>query len=363
MSPQKITHQAEKIRNLIIEDDLEAAFKILMELAKNADGNYTDTTINLSQDYTQLTNKVHSGFLTPIQAETSRNVLIDNMLKLTREIENNNPNNVIPTPKPQPEPPAPVSTNLNKILLGVLGIGILGVLVFFLMGGEEEKKPEVIPIVDVCEQTIDEGKTAFKNGDLDKAERIFITAKDACENSIESDKWLERVEIMRKRNATKEELINSPTTKPEKKITEKPRQNITPPPVKKPEISLEPEVEKKEKSEGITPVRPTFPEESVDNRAVYVSYRKKGDKAFKAKDYVNAYKNYEQAKAIDPTSEIRGKLEATRDLCYRQFFSAGMDDYNVQQYESALKDFKQAQYYKDFAQVKGMIRRCETALE
>jgi tetratricopeptide (TPR) repeat protein len=368
MSPQKITQQVEKIRNLIIEDDLEAAFKILMELAKNADGNYTNITINLNQDYTQLTDKVRSGFLTPIQATTSKNVLIDNMLKLTDEIENNNSNKVIPDPKPKPEPSAPASNNLSKILLGVLGLGIIGALAFFLMSGEEEITSEVTPTVDVCAQTIDEGKTAFKDGDLDKAERIFITAKDACADKAESDKWLERVEIMRQRNAAKEETTSTITPpKQEEKPREKPKQNVrqntTQQPVKEPEISLKPEIEKEDKSEGITPVRPTFPDESVDNRAVYISYRKKGDKAFKAKDYVNAYKNYKQAKAIDPTSEIRGKLEATRDLCYRQFFSAGMDDYNVQQYKAALKDFKQAQYYKDFAQVQGMIRRCETALE
>ncbi len=368
MSPQKITQQAEKIRNLIIEDDLEVAFEILMELAKKADGNYWDESLNLNQDYTKLTNETRSGFLTPIQAETNRNLLIDKMLKLTRLIENNNPNEAkpIPTVTKTVEVTNPPTNNFNKILLGILGVGIIGALAFFLMSGEEEPQPqpEVIPTIDICIQTIDEGKIAFKDGDLDKAERIFITAKDACTDKTESDKWLERVEIMRKRNAAKEEVItNVPTTKPEEKITEKPRQNTTRPPVKEPEISLEPEEEKEDKSEGITPVRPTFPDESVDSRAVYVSYRKKGDKAFAAKDYVNAYEIYKQAKAIDPTSEIRGKLEATRDLCYRQFFSAGMDDYNVQQYKAALKDFKQAQYYKDFSQVKGMIRRCETALE
>ena len=362
MLPQKITQQAEKIRNLIIEDDLEVAFEILMELAKKADGNYWDESLNLNQDYTKLTNEIRSGFLTPIQAETNTNLLIDKMLKLTRLIENNNPNEVKPTAPVQDifitsNPPA---NNLNKILLGILALGIISVLAFFLTRGEEELPPEVIPTIDVCTQTIDEGKTAFKNGDFDKAERIFITAQDACTDKTESDKWLERVEVMRQRNAAKEEIpINIPPTRQEEKATEKPKQK----PVKKPEISLEPEVEKENKSEGITPVRPTFPDESVDNRAVYISYKKKGDKAFAAKDYVNAYEIYKQAKAIDPTSEIRGKLEATRDLAYRQFFSAGMDDYNMEQYKEALKDFKKAQYYKDFSQVKGMIRRCETALE
>lgn len=374
MSPQKITQQAEKIRNLIIEDDLEVAFEILMELAKKADGNYWDESLNLNQDYTKLTNEIRSGFLTPIQAETNRNLLIDKMLKLTRSIENNNPNEARPTPAATEkstitktiEVSNPPANNFNKTLLGILGVGIIGALAFFLMSGEEkpQPQPEVIPTIDICIQTIDEGKTAFKNGDFDKAERIFITAKDACTDKTESNKWLERVEIMRKRNAAKEEVItNVPTTKPEEKIIEKPRQNTTRPPVKKPEISLEPEIEEEDKSRVITPVRPTFPDERIDNRAVYVSYRKKGDKAFAAKDYVNAYEIYKQAKAIDPTSEISGKLEATRDLCYRQFFSAGMDDYNVQQYKEALKDFKKAQYYKDFAQVQGMIRRCETALE
>ncbi len=362
MSPQKITQQAEKIRNLIIEDDLEVAFEILMELAKKADGNYWDESLNLNQDYTKLTNEVRSGFLTPIQAETNRNLLIDKMLKLTRSIENNNPNEAkpIPTVTKKIEVLNPPANNFNKILVGLLALGIIGALAFFLMRGEEEPLPEVTPTIDICAQTIDEGKTAFKDGDLDKAERIFITAKDACTDKTESDTWLERVEIMRARNAPKEEVItNIPTTKPEEKITKKPRQQ----PVKEPEISLEPEVEKEDKSEGITPVRPTFPDERIDNRAVYVSYRKKGDKAFAAKDYVNAYEIYKQAKVIDPTPEIRGKLEATRDLCYRQFFSAGMDDYNVQQYKEALNNFKKAQYYKDFSQVKGMIRRCETALE
>ena len=374
MSPQKITQQAEKIRNLIIEDDLEIAFEILMELAKKANGNYWDESLNLNQDYTKLTNEIRSGFLTPIQAETNQNLLIDKMLKLTRLIENNNPNEVKPvTPTNETStinktievknPPA--ANSFNKILLGILGIGILGTLAFLFLGNKEVVvQPDITPTIDVCAQTIEEGKTAFKNGDLDKAERIFITAHDACTDKIESDKWLERVEIMRQRNAAKEEeTTNVPITKPEEKIIEKPKQNTTRPPVKEPEISLEPEVEKEDKSEGITPVRPTFPEESVDSRAVYISYRKKGDKAFAAKDYVNAYEIYKQAKAIDPTSEVRGKLEATRDLAYRQFFSAGMDDYNVQQYKNALKDFKKAQYYKDFSQVQGMIRRCETALE
>lgn len=361
MSPQKITQQAAKIRNLIIENELESAFEILMQLAEKVDGNYWDESINLNQDYTKLTNEVRSGFLTPIQAETNKNLLIDKMLKLTKLIESNN--HAGPMPPPRPAPPAN-NNNLSKILLGVLGVCIIGALAFFLMSGEEEMPPEVTPTVDVCTQTIDEGKTAFKDGDLDKAERIFITAKDACDDKAESDKWLERVEIMRQRNAAKEETTTTITPpKQEEKPREKPRQNIRQEPVKEPEISLEPEIEKEDKSEGITPVRPTSPDESVDNRAVYVSYRKKGDTAFAAKDYVNAFKNYEQAKAIDPTSEIRGKLEATRDLCYRQFFSAGMDDYNVHEYEAALKDFKKAQYYKDFAQVKGMIRRCETALE
>lgn len=372
MSPQKITQQAEKIRNLITEDELETAFKILMELAKDANGNYWDESIKLSQDYTELTNETRSGFLTPIQADTKQNLLIDKMLKLTRLIENNNPNETKPTPPIKDtstitktvEVSNPPTNNLSKILLGILGLGIIGALAFFLTRGEEEIPPEVLPTIDICAQTIDEGKTAFKNGDLDKAERIFITAQDACTEKTESDKWLERVEIMRQRNAAKEETTTIiPPAKQEEKATEKPRQNTTKPPVRKPEISLEPEVEKEDKSEGITPVRPTFPEESVDNRAVYISYRKKGDKAFAAKDYVNAYEIYKQAKAIDPTLEIRGKLETTRDLCYRQFFSAGMDDYNIQQYKAALKDFKQAQYYKDFSQVKGMIRRCETALE
>jgi len=356
MSPQKITQQTEKIRNLIIEDDLEVAFKILMELAKKADGNYWDESLNLNQDYTKLTNEVSRGFLTPIQAATNRNLLIDKMLKLTHKIEGNNP-----SPNPKPSPPVPTkNNNLSKILFSVLGIGILGALAFFLFGKEEEIQPELPPAVDICAQTIDEGKAAFKDGDLDKAERIFITALDACTDKTESNKWLERVEIMRQRNAEKEVKRD---IKQEEKIREKPKTNTNRQPIREVKIPTEPEVEKEDKSRTITPIKPTFPDESVDNRAVYVSYRKKGDKAFAAKNYVDAYELYKQAKAIDPTSEIRGKLEATRDLCYRQFFSAGMDDYNVQEYQAALEDFKKAQYYKDFAQVKRMIRRCETALE
>ncbi|MGK0365829.1 MAG: tetratricopeptide (TPR) repeat protein [Saprospiraceae bacterium] len=366
MSPLKITQQAEKIRNLIIEDDLESAFEILMELAKKADGNYWDESLNLNQDYTKLTNETRSGFLTPIQAETNRNLLIDKMLKLTRLIENNNPNEEKPIPAAKETSTitktievhtSPATNNLSKILLGVLGISIFGALVFFLFGNEEVVQPEIRPTMDVCIQTMDEGKTAFKNGDLDKAERIFITAKDACADKAESNKWLERVEVMRQRNAEKEATTtNIPTIKQEEKAVEKPNQN-------KPRQQTTETKIPDEKEETITPVRPTFPEESIDSRAIYVSYLKKGDKAFFAKNYVDAYEFYKQAKAIDPTSEIRGKLETTRDLCYRQFFSAGMDDYNVQQYKEALKDFKKAQYYKNFTQVKGMIRRCETALE
>jgi len=373
MSPQKITQQAQKIRNLIIENEIESAFDILMELAKKANGNYWDESLNLNQDYSKLIDEIRSGFLTPIQAETNQNLLIDKMLKLTRLIESNNIDEAKPVP-PAKETPTisktveienpPAANSFNKILLGILGLGIIGTLAFFFLSKEEVVQPEVTPTVDVCIQTMDEGKTAFKNGDLDKAERIFITAQDACTDKTESSKWLERVEIMRQRNAAKEKAkTNTPPIKQEEKVIEKPRQNPPRQQTTKPEISLEPEVEKENKSEGITPVRPTFPEESVDNRAVYILYRKKGDKAFKAKNYVEAYEIYKQAKAIDPTSEIRGKLETTRDLCYRQFFSAGMDDYNVLNYKEALKDFKKAQYYKDFSQVKGMIRRCEIALE
>jgi len=375
MSPQKITQQAEKIRDLIVEDDLGKAFEILMDLSKQADGNYWDESLNLNQDYTKLTNETRSGFLTPIQAETNRNLLIDRMLKLTRLIEDNEGKAPIERDgenKPENKGDKKTITKtitveessssggFTKVLFGVLGLGVLAALAFFFLGKEEQIPVPVEPVIDLCVQTLDEGKAAFKEGDLDRAERIFITAKDACVGNQEAEKWLKRVEVMRQRNAIKEnkETNTLPTNQEEKKA-ERQKQ----PQVNKPEISLEPEVEKEDKSEEITPVKPTFPDANVDNRAAYVSYRKKGDKAFRAKEYVNAYEIYLQAKAINPTSEIRGKLEATRDLCYRQFFSAGMDDYNVQKYKAAMADFKKAQYYKDFAQVQGMIRRCERALE
>lgn len=351
MLPKNITQQAEKIRNLIVEDKLDEAFAILMDLAKKADGNYWDESLNLNQDYTKLTNETRSGFLTPIQTETNRNLLIDRMLKLTRSIENNEGKPAVNTDAEEDNPSS--SRGFNKILLGVLGIGILGVFAFLFFGKEDEIPVPVEPKIDVCTQTLDEGKTAFKEGNLDKAERIFITAKDVCTKSEEPEKWLERVEVMRQRNAPKPE--EETNTNESKSIEKKPS----------PEKKEQPKIKEQNppKQKEITPIKPSFPDNAVDSRATYVALRKKGDKAFREKKYTDAHEIYKQAKAIDPTSEIRGKLEAARDLCYRQFFSAGMDDYNLQKYESALVDFKKAQYYKDFSQVQGMIRKCEAALE
>ncbi len=368
MSP-KLTEQADKIRKLIVEDELDAAFPLLMDLAKKADGNYWDESLNLNQDYTKLNNETRSGFLTPIQEETNRNRLIDKMLKLLRVIEENNPDAPTKDGKTvRATKTVEVKSNgkrenkrLLYIFLITFVVGFIGAALFVNSKNEPEPVPPIEPARDICAETIDEGIEAFKEGDLDKAERIFISAEGICEDKTEAKKWLERTEIQRKRN--------EPQTPPDVSVAEeKAKPEIEKKPAEEPKVN-EPKEEKIKPENQIIPVKPTFPDENIaEQKKVYREFLQKGNAAFQAKDYPAAYNYYTQARAAFPKIDaqekivIGGKLETTRDLAYRQFFSKGMDFYNAENYRNALIEFKKAQQFKDFSQVRGMIRRCENAL-
>lgn len=372
MQPQKITEQAEKIRALIIDDDLEQAFPLLMNLAKNADGNYWDESLNLNQDYTKLTNETRSGFLTPIQAETNRNRLIDKMLKLVRKIENNeglaeNSTANTATVSKTVEVKRTDSKNINKLLLGITGIVIFGIILFFVLQKDRSALPEQMTDnveKDLCTETMEEGITAFKNGDFDRAERVFISAKDICDTPDKAQTWIERTEIQRQRNQPKNENNNRITTPPKKNTEREKPDNSNSTPIKKKENTPVP----KQKTETAEPVKPEPPDDRPKRQSEYQDLMKKGNTAFKNKDYPQAYAYYTRAKTVYPEIDaqerivLSGKLETVRDLCYRMYFTRGMDFYNAEEYRNAMTEFEKAQSYKDFSQVKGMIRRCKSEL-
>ena len=368
MSP-KLTEQADTIRKLIVEDELDKAFPLLMDLAKKADGNYWDESLNLNQDYTKLNNETRSGFLTPIQEETNRNRLIDKMLKLLRVIEENNADTPAEEEKKVINASKTVEVKsygreeykrLLYFFLITFILGAVGALIYVQLKKEPEPAPPE-PARDICAETIDEGIDAFKEGNLDKAERIFISAEGICEDKTEAKKWLDRTEIQRRRN--------EPQTSPDvSTVEEKPKTETEKRPVEKPKVT-EPKEEKTETDNPIIPVKPTFPDEDIaQQKATYREFLRKGNAAFQAKNYPAAYNYYTQARAAFPKIDaqekivIAGKLETARDLAYREFFSKGMDYYNAENYRNALTEFKKAQQFKDFSQVRGMIRRCENAL-
>lgn len=94
----------------------------------------------------------------------------------------------------------------------------------------------------------------------------------------------------------------------------------------------------------------------------YKKHLKLGNQAFKNQKYELAFFQYTVAAEANNSLEIRGKINEATEKCYRKYFTKGMDHFNVGAYAKAKKDFEKAQTYKDFSQVKAMIKKCQANL-
>ena len=77
---------------------------------------------------------------------------------------------------------------------------------------------------------------------------------------------------------------------------------------------------------------------------------------------LKALVQYKLAAKSNNSLAIRGKIAETVEKCYRKYFMKGMDFYNAWNYAAAKVEFEKAKDYKDFSQVRGMIEKCEAAL-
>ncbi|HMQ48859.1 MAG TPA: hypothetical protein PKA00_03275 [Saprospiraceae bacterium] len=79
----------EKIRQLIIHNRMDAAFKALNDIAKTLDKDLADGIYMLHNQWKDLKNKENMGFISYGEATIRRNQLVNSLLQTIRDLEEN----------------------------------------------------------------------------------------------------------------------------------------------------------------------------------------------------------------------------------------------------------------------------------
>lgn len=185
MNDEQLKLAADEIRQLVATDKVEEAISQLKEIAQEVEQDYWDEAITISANWTRLQADIRNSLIDTREATMRRNRLIDQILELTRAMENHHPaphfEQVGEREGAVVGKPAPESKKENRGRDLLIALIILLLVAAAIVAGVVMSRDQESEVDTFCDDFWQEALAQLEKGQLELAYNSFSAIGSLCE--------------------------------------------------------------------------------------------------------------------------------------------------------------------------------------